>query len=180
MKFNLGGTGKDPDGYITVNIAVKCDISANILDLDSFIKNDGTVDEFFMRHALEHIPVDKYKSFLLDLNRKLCIGGQIKIIQTDIGKLMHRYVNGEIPFRVLRGPVFTPGYILMKNKYNQHMNMWDINTLIEDFNSIGMAAKSFDAGFWKYDLRDDMIDGYTEQYHGIPIDNLGVIATKIR
>ena len=59
IKFNLGGIGKGSE-YKTVNLAEICDIEANIMNLDSFC-DDGTVDEFFLSHTLEHIPVTEYK-----------------------------------------------------------------------------------------------------------------------
>ena len=63
IRFNLGGIGKGSE-YKTVNLAEVCDIEANIMDLDSFC-SDGTVDEFFLSHTLEHISLLQYKSLPL-------------------------------------------------------------------------------------------------------------------
>lgn len=178
LKYNLGGIGKDNPEYKTVNLAEICDIHENILYLDNFCSNN-TVDEFYLSHTLEHISVLEYKKFLLNMKNKLKIGGKIRVIQTDAGKLMKMWVNGEINFRAMRAPIFTPATRCDSNILQQHQSMWSQEELIKDFESIGMKAEGFDAGHWFYDIDDDMIPEETKLCHGVPIPNLGVIAEKI-
>lgn len=178
IKFDLGGIGYGKNGYKTVNLAAKCDVHENIMELDKFC-SDGTVDEFYLSHTVEHIPVTHYKNFILDLKRKLKIGGTIKVIQTDAGKLIQMWVAGEISFRTMRAPIFTPASRCHDNLLQQHQSMWTTEELIKDFKAIGMDAKSFDAGFWKYDLDDDILPEETKIDLGKRIPNLGVIATKV-
>ena len=177
IKFNLGGIGVNNSEYKTVNLAEVCDIKANIMDLDSFCK-DGTVDEFYLSHTLEHIKVTEYKTFLLNLKKKLKVGGTIKVVQTDIGRLIKMWVDEKITFRTMRATIFTPATRCESNILQQHQSMWSQEELIKDFESIGMKALGFDAGFWQYDVEDDIIPGDTEKDYGKSIPNLGVIATK--
>jgi predicted SAM-dependent methyltransferase len=177
IKFNLGGIGKNGE-YTTVNLAEICDIKANIMDLDSFCK-DNTVSEFFMSHTLEHISVIHYKDFLLDLHRKLKTGGIIRVIQTDVGRLMKMWVDGDISFRTMRAPIFTPASRCDSNILQQHQSMWSQEELIKDFQSIGMEAEGFDAGYWYFDIDDDIIPEDTKPDFHKPIPNLGVVAKKI-
>ncbi len=177
IKFNLGGIGKGSE-YQTVNLAEVCDIEADIMDLDSFCE-DGTVDEFFLSHTLEHISVLQYKAFLLHMLRKLKTGGIIKVIQTDTGKLIKMWADGKISFRAMRAPIFTPASRCDSNILQQHQSMWSQEELIKDFQSLGMKAEGFDAGFWQYDVDDDMLPQETKKDFGKDIPNLGVIATKI-
>lgn len=177
IKFNLGGIGKNDPEYKTVNLAEICDIKANIMDLDSFCK-DNTVDEFYMSHTLEHIQVTEYKDFLLNLKKKLKVGGTIKIVQTDVGRLIKMWTQGEVSFRTMRAPIFTPATRCESNILQQHQSMWSQEELIKDFESIGMKAVGFDAGVWLYDVEDDIIPEDTQKDYGKPIPNLGVIATK--
>ena len=176
LKFNLGGIGKGGE-YKTVNLAEVCDIEANIMDLDSFC-DDNSVDEFFLSHTLEHIPVTEYKKFLLHLKQKLKEGGKIKIVQTDIGRLIKMWVDGKITFRTMRAPIFTPATRCKSNILQQHQSMWSQEELIKDFESIGLTAEGFDAGFWQYDVEDDLLPQETKVDFGKDIPNLGVIATK--
>lgn len=176
-RFNLGGIGIGTE-YQTVNLAEVCDIHADIMNLDMFCR-DSEVDEFYLSHTLEHIPVTKYKGFLLHMKRKLKVGGEIKVVQTDVGKLIHMWVNGEISFRAMRTPIFTPANRCDVNHLQQHQSMWSQEELIKDFEKIGMEAKPFDAGVWLYDIDDDLIPEDTEPDKGKPIPNLGVIATKV-
>jgi predicted SAM-dependent methyltransferase len=177
IKFNLGGIGRGSE-YKTVNLAETCDIEANIMDLDSFCE-DGTVDEFFLSHTLEHISLLQYKSFLLHMIRKLKMGGIIKVIQTDVGRLIEMWTEGEISFRVMRAPIFTPANRCKSNILQQHQSMWSQEELIKDFQSLGMEAIGFDAGFWQYDVDDDFLPEETKKYFGKNIPNLGVIAKKV-
>lgn len=176
LKFNLGGIGKGGE-YKTVNLAEVCDIEANIMDLDSFCA-DNSVDEFYLSHTLEHIPVTEYKKFLLHMKRKLKNGGTIKIIQTDTGRLIKLWVDGKISFRAMRAPIFTPASRCESNILQQHQSMWSQEELIKDFKAIGMEADGFDAGHWQYDIDDDIVPEDTEKDFGKDIPNLGVIATK--
>lgn len=177
LKFDLGGRGYGKNGYKTVNLAAKCDIYENIMDLDKFCE-DNSVSEFFMSHTIEHIPITHYKEFLLSLKRKLKVGGTIKVVQTDVGKLIKMWINDEISFRAMRSPIFTPASRCHDNLLQQHQNMWNQEELVKDFQAIGMIASGFDAGSWKYDLDDDIIPAETQSDHGKLIPNLGVIATK--
>jgi predicted SAM-dependent methyltransferase len=178
IKFNLGGIGIGDKEYKTVNLAELCDIKADIMDLDSFCQ-DNTVSEFFMSHTLEHIPVIHYKSFLMKLYKKLKVGGTIRVIQTDAGRLIKMWTEGEISFRTMRAPIFTPASRCDSNILQQHQSMWSQEELIKDFQAIGMIAEDFDAGFWYYDLDDDIIINDTKPDFGKPIPNLGVVAKKI-
>jgi predicted SAM-dependent methyltransferase len=177
IRFNLGGIGKGSE-YKTVNLAEICDIEANIMDLDSFC-DDGTVDEFFLSHTLEHISVLQYKSFLLQMLRKLKRGGKIKVIQTDVGKVIKMWADGQISFRAMRALIFTPASRCDSNILQQHQSMWSQEELVKDFQALGMNAVGFDAGFWQYDIDDDMLPEETKKDFGKDIPNLGVIATKV-
>ena len=177
IRFNLGGIGEGLE-YKTVNLAETCDIKANIMDLDSFCK-DKTVDEFFLSHTLEHISVLQYKPFLLHMLRKLKLGGTIRVVQTDIGRLIKMWADGKISFRTMRAPIFTPASRCDSNILQQHQSMWSQEELIKDFQALGMNAVGFDAGFWQYDVDDDMLPEETKKDFGKDIPNLGVIATKI-
>lgn len=178
MKYNLGGIGRRPNGYVTVNMIDNCDIQCDIMDLDKFC-SDGSVDEFLLEHTLEHIPITEYKQFILNLYRKLKPGGTIKVIQSDSGAVIKMWANNEISFRAMRGVIFTPANRMVDNILQQHQSMWSQEELCNDFKSIGMAAEGFDAGHWPFDVIDDIVTDSTIGDMGKPIKNLGVIATKI-
>lgn len=178
IRFNLGGIGIGTE-YTTVNLAEVCDIHADIMDLDSFCE-DNSVDEFYLSHTLEHIPVIKYKDFVLHLKRKLKKGGIIRVLQTDVGKLIHMWINGDISFRTMRTPIFTPANRCDINNLQQHQSMWSEEELMKDFKSFGFKVTKFDAGAWFYDVDDDILPDETEKDKGKQIPNLGVIATKVK
>lgn len=177
IKFDLGGVGKGTNGYKTVNLAVDADIKEDIINLDLFCE-DNSVDEFYMSHTLEHISIIHYKKFILDLKRKLKIGGIIKIIQTDVGEVLKMLENKKLLFRSARACIFPPANRCINNMLLQHQNMWSANELARDFEYIDMKTEIFDAGSWSFDVEDDIYTSETIVDFGKRIPNIGVKAIK--
>jgi|TARA_R110000824_G_scaffold307678_1_gene495317 hypothetical protein len=186
MKYNLGGRatgshflGSRSAEYKNVNLEEGSDFNHDITDLDAFIKEDGVVDEFFMEHTLEHVPITKYKKFLEDLKRKLRPRGQITVIHTDAGHVINLWQQGHLPFRCMKKTLFPPADYVAWNPLMAHQNMWTGGDLVMDFLALEFSAQQFDAGQWEYDLKDEFYPTFEATYQGIPIKNLGVIAIKI-
>lgn len=176
LKFDLGGIGHNP-GYKTVNLSAAADLCYDIMHLDKFCQDDS-VDEFYLSHTLEHIPIIYYSKFILDMKRKLKINGKIKIVQTDIGQVIKMIVNNEISFRSGRSTIFTPASRCSSNILQQHQNMWSAEELAKDFKEFGFKTEIFDAGYWIFDIDDDILKEENCKDYGKHIPNLGVIATK--
>lgn len=179
LRYDLGGYKSAANGRITVNLAGESDIHHDIRELDAYISEDGVVDEFYLSHTLEHIPVVSYAKFLVDLYRKLRIGGRVIVIQTDAGEVLRAWSSGQLSFRAMRTTVFTPSTPMRANAFNMHYNMWTAEELAKDFRAVGFTAETFDAGAWPYDQLDELLPEETRPYFGFPIRNLGVIATKV-
>lgn len=176
IKFDLGGVGIKKN-RTTVNMVQPCDIEHDITDLDYFCE-DNSVDEFFMSHTLEHIPTLNIKKFFNGLFKKLKSGGRVIVLQTDIGEVIKLWTQGKLSFRAMRTTVFTPEERLNVNPYHQHHNMWDAQTLMEDFQSCGFKSWSENHKPWIFDLNDTFLPQDCKKYHGIKIPNLFVIAEK--
>lgn len=175
--FDLGGVGKG-GARRTVNIHAHADVEADFTDLDAFCR-DGSVDEFYFSHALEHVRVEGYRRFLGDLLRKLKPGGVVRVVQSDIAKTLELLAKGELNFRAARTVIFPPADRLRRNPYNQHFNMWGEAELAEEFRRVGFApVRGFAAGSWALDTTDEFFPGLVEQYHGVRVPNLGVEAFK--
>ncbi len=179
LRYDLGGYKPTAQGRITVNLFGDSDIHHDIRELDAFISEDAVVDEFYLSHTLEHIPVLDYGKFLRDLHRKLRTFGRVIVIQTDAGKVLEAWHSGQLSFRAMRATLFPPSAQIHKNAFNMHHNMWTEEELAEDFRAVGFIAETFDAGAWPYDQLDELLPEKTRPYFGFPIRNLGVIATKV-
>jgi predicted SAM-dependent methyltransferase len=178
MKYDLGGTGKKGK-YITVNLIDDCDMKHDITDLDSFIPEDNAVDEFKLIHTLEHIPIIKYRNFLYDLKRKLKPKGKVVIILTDAEAVIKQWINGVLSFRAMKKTLFPPSEWLKNNPFMSHQNMWSEADLIDDFEAVGFFVKTFDAGYWNYDLPDEFFPESQSDYWNVHIKNIGIEAYKI-
>lgn len=176
-KYDLGGVGCGGP-YTTVNLVNDCDIRCDLIEVDQYISEDGVVDEFYLSHTLEHIPVEQYLDFIQCLKRKLYTGGLITVIQTDAADVMRLWHEGKLSFRAMRTTLFTPEDRIRENPFHRHHNMWSAEELAKDFQAIGMRAEIFDAGSWSYDQLDLLYPEETRAYHGLPIKNLGVRAWK--
>lgn len=177
VNYDLGGVWPRP-GYITVNLAPGADLCYDITEIDRFHAADGDVDEFFLCHTLEHVPVTRYVQFLRDLHRKLRPGGSVIVVQTDAERVIRDYAEGRLSFRSMRATLFTPEDRVRDNPLNGHHNMWSAEELARDFRAIGFDAAVFDAGTWSLDHWDSLFPADLTQDHGKPIRNLGVRATK--
>jgi predicted SAM-dependent methyltransferase len=178
MKYDLGGIGKNGK-YITVNLIDDCDIKHDITDLDGFISEDNSIDEFKLIHTLEHIPIIKYKNFLYDLKRKLKVKGKIIVVLTDAEAVIKQWINGKLSFRAMKKTLFPPSEWVKDNPFMSHQNMWSEADLIEDFESVGFFVKTFDAGYWDYDLPDEFFPESQLKYWAIDIKNIGIEAYKL-
>lgn len=179
LRYDLGGYKSAAQKRITVNLAGDSDIHHDIRELDAFISEDAVVDEFYLSHTLEHIPVVDYGKFLRDLYRKLRIFGRVIVIQTDAGEVLRAWSSGQLSFRAMRATLFPSAAQIRKNAFHMHHNMWSAEELAEDFRAVGFLAETFDAGAWPYDQPDELLPEKTRPYFGFPIRNLGVLATKM-
>ncbi|HVT14683.1 MAG TPA: methyltransferase domain-containing protein [Thermoanaerobaculia bacterium] len=177
-RYDLGGLTPIANGRITVNLAGDSHIHHDIRDLDGFLPEDGQVDEFYLCHTLEHVPSTDYVRFLHDLHRKLRVGGKVIVIQTDAGEVIRSWMAGHLSFRAMRTTLFTPADRLRENPFHMHHNMWTAEDLADDFRAVGFAPETFDAGTWAYDQLDELYPDSTRRCWGVPVKNLGVIATK--
>lgn len=175
--FDLGGVGKGGISK-TVNLVPPADILADIAEVDSYIPMDRTATGFSLIHTLEHIPTVKYVTFLKDLYRKLKPGGTVRVIQSDAGHAIEQWQNGKLTFRSMRTILFTPEDRLRINAFHMHYNMWTADELARDLGAVGFQTTTFDAGSWPFDMIDNLCPGDLERDQGVPIRNLGVLATK--
>lgn len=178
IRFDLGGNGKNGE-RVSVNLHGESDIHCDIVNVDEYAPEDGTVDEFYLFHTLEHIPVECYTRFMSDLKRKLRPGGKITVIQSDAGEVMRQWTSGQLNFRAMRGTIMTPADRVAGNPFNRHHQMWTAEELCRDFRAFGMRAEEFDAGGWGYDMVDEFYPEDTQVCQGVVIKNLGVAATKL-
>lgn len=175
MKFDLGGRGKNKE-FITVNMEENCDIKCDILDVDDFIPNDNVVSEFRLIHTLEHIPTSLYVSFLKTLKRKLKHDGKISVVLTDAEAVINMWKENVLSFRAMKKTLFPPAQLTGANQLMAHHNMWNTLDLARDFQALGFEVYSFDAGHWNFDLTDKLFPEEMEQFQGLKIKNIGVMA----
>lgn len=157
MKLNLGGRDKPIHGFLTVDMHEGADIRADIGTLEGI--EDGSVEEIYCSHALEHFPHPRTAGVLKRWRRVLKDGGKAYIAVPDFDAMVKLYLkfgmNGFIR-NMLYGD---QGYDLA-----YHYTAFTFPTL---------AAALSEAGFrdvkrivdMPYDLKDcsSNVDNYTRQ-----------------
>lgn len=93
-KLHIGCHYSRKEGYIAVDCdpEVKPDILADAESLPMF--EDGSIDEAYCSHMLEHLRRDKIERTLIEWHRILKPGGILKIAVPDTIVLMGLYIGG--------------------------------------------------------------------------------------
>jgi predicted SAM-dependent methyltransferase len=87
IRLHMGGTER-VDGWTNINIQPgECvDIVADVRDLSAF--GDGTVEEIYASHVLEHLPFTAAGEALDEWHRALRPGGRLRVAVPDIDTIM--------------------------------------------------------------------------------------------
>lgn len=91
LKLNLGGRGTKIDGFLTVDLSTEhdVDIRSDVSDLSMF--KDGTVDEIYASHVLEHFPHTRTQAVLSEWCRVLRNGGKLFVSVPDFERAIELY-----------------------------------------------------------------------------------------
>ena len=169
MKLHIGGTEKK-EGWKILNIQSgdQVDFIGNISDLSQF--PDGSCDQIYASHVLEHIPQKDVISTLQGIRRILKPRGQFLVSVPDWDVLCHSFINpaatAEVKWHVLR--------MMMGGQVDQN----DFH--YAGFNQVLLYDFLRQAGFSNANRVDSFgIFNDTSDYRpfGFPI-SLNVVATK--
>lgn len=96
MKLHLGCGGRRLEGYTNIDVQAKAaDMHADVRDLPF---NNGSVDEIYASHVLEHFGRHEYKQVLREWRRVLRTGGRVYISVPDIDSSFAHYAkHGDLP-----------------------------------------------------------------------------------
>lgn len=96
MKIHLGCGGRRLEGYVNIDVqAPSADMHVDVRNLPF---EDGSVDEIYASHVLEHFGRHEYKAVLKEWRRVLRTGGEIYISVPDIESSFKHYAkHGDLP-----------------------------------------------------------------------------------
>jgi predicted SAM-dependent methyltransferase len=169
MKLHIGGKAKK-DGWQLLNIMPLdgVDFVGDVCDMSQF--PEGSIEEIYASHVLEHISQSKMMSTLEGLYRVLEPGGKLKISVPDLDVLC----------RSMLDPNLTPDnkFHVMRMIYGGQVNDFDFHYF--GWNWLFMDSFLRGAGF----SHIEKVDGFglfkdTSDFkpYGAPI-SLNVVATK--
>ncbi|MCG7407940.1 hypothetical protein MH117_10960 [Paenibacillus sp. ACRRX] len=133
MKVNLGCGNLSLHDYINIDMRELNGVDI-IADVTNVPLPEGTVDELYLAHVIEHFSeIDMEQYILKYWHSLLKTDGKIRIICPNWKAMIEGYSSGEISFDVLKEITFGS----QEYEGNQHYNMFSPETLISLMNKIG-------------------------------------------
>lgn len=90
IKLNIGAGESDLPGFIPVDLKDGIDATSKLP------YDDGSVDEIYCSHMLEHVHYTKHIETVKEWVRVLRPGGRIRIAVPDFDSVLQRYMNGDM------------------------------------------------------------------------------------
>jgi predicted SAM-dependent methyltransferase len=156
MKLHLGCGNKIINGYINIDVRenLSCDLISDVRKLEQF--KNGSIDEIYASHVLEHFGRHEYKLVLKRWFELLKKGGTLKLAVPDIGAVIDQYNRGA-KLKSLWGLLY--GGQTYENNY--HYIGFDFETLKSDLEEIGFT----NINLWDWRSTDhSYIDDYSQCY----------------
>lgn len=121
MKLNIGCAWKRMEGYIGIDIRKSraADVVAPAWDLPY---EDGTVDEIFSSHMMEHLSEDDIDRTLKEWYRVLRKGGKVVTRVPDLEKYMELFLQRDYEYQITWGLRYIFGY--QRRAHDIHPTGW--------------------------------------------------------
>lgn len=105
-RLNLGCGHIPLEGFVNVDMRPLPGVDV-VAPVDGLPFGDGSVDEIFSAHVLEHFPQEQLTRSLLPYwHSRLVPGGTFRCVVPDVDAMITQYRNGEISFEALREVVY--------------------------------------------------------------------------
>ena len=175
-KVHLGCGKRKLDGFVHVDLSPEphLDYVCDITDMKKIFE-DGTVDEIYICHVLEHFPRKRILDVLKECNRILKVGGTIRLAVPNIEAVFERYSRTR-DLSELLGLLYGG----QKNNLDFHTIGYDFRLMKHFLEDVGFAnVTTYD---WK-DFLPESYDDFSRCYlphndeNGL-LMSLNVIATK--
>ena len=142
LRVNLGCGHRPIAGYVNLDGRDLPGVDV-VADVHNLPFADGTIDEFFSSHFLEHFPQEEVVRILLpSLRQKLAAGGRLRAVVPDIEAMMRGYIAGDVAYDDLREVT----YGAQDYSGDFHYNMYtpeSLTTILEraGFGSVTVPAR---------------------------------------
>tara|TARA_X000000950_G_scaffold262512_1_gene333867 strand:+ start:263 stop:784 length:522 start_codon:yes stop_codon:yes gene_type:complete len=173
MKLHIGGMEKK-EGWKILNIQKNdgrekhVDLVGDITDLSQF--DDGSIEEIYASHTVEHIDNNDVQKTLKGIHRVLKDGGKFYVSVPDMDILCRLFLDPKAPLKIK--------YEVMRMMFGGQVDEFDYHYF--GWNMLLMEYFLKDAGFKKIErvkLFSLFNDTSELSFHGVPI-SLNVIAYK--
>lgn len=126
VRLNLGGGNLKIDGYTTIDRSV----GTEVYPLKGY--EDGSVDDIYASHVLEHFSHADVPKVLEHWCQKLKPGGRLRVAVPDLGWIAGHYLKGE--------PINTVGFLMgsQTDENDYHRSIFDQEYLTEQLMNVGM------------------------------------------
>lgn len=137
IKLNLGCCDIRLEDFINIDISdsphVRADLIADALDLSEHFK-EGTVDEIYCGHLLEHLDPGEAERAIIHWVSLLKKGGKLHIVTPDFRYLAQEYLAGGIPIEDM-----IDIYVFSYVQESLHKSLWDQESLFKIMSKNGLT-----------------------------------------
>lgn len=141
LRLNLGCGHLPSDDHVNVDMRELPGVDV-VAAIDDLPFEDGSVEEIFSSHVLEHFPVEQLRRKMLPYwITKLAPGGTFRAVVPDAAAMIRRHRAGEIPFDQFR-EVFFGG---QEYEGDFHFNMFTTESLSEILIAAGLSGPLIEA-----------------------------------
>jgi predicted SAM-dependent methyltransferase len=130
LRLDIGCGDAPREGFVGIDRR----LGRNAFPLDDY--DDGSVDEIYASHILEHAPRDQCMEWLSEWFRVMKPGARIRLGLPDFAKIATRYLRGD--------DQDTLGYVMGGNtdEHDRHYTIWDWEQAREVLEAVGFEAVS--------------------------------------
>ena len=173
MKLHIGGMEKK-EGWKILNIQKNdgrekdVDFVGDISDLSQF--DDGSIEEIYASHTLEHVNQKNMRPTLKGIYRVLKDGGKFYVSVPDLDILCRLFLNPKSSLKI-KWDVMRMIYGGQIDEFDFHYFGWDMSIIDHFFKDVGFEKIERVKSFSLFN------DTSEYNFHGVPI-SLNVIAYK--
>ena len=131
LKLNIGGGAVKMDGFTTID-------RRNGQEAHPLPYDDGSVDEIYASHILEHFDNGESLKVMDEWARVLKIGGRMRIAVPDFAFIANQYVHANGKQRELSSLLFSYAMGGQTDENDYHKSAWDEDRLDNLMQAVGL------------------------------------------
>ena len=135
-RLDLGCGGSVKPGFIGIDLHPQADVQIDLRERLGYA--DGSVDEIYAKHLIEHFSEMEWQKIIKDWSRVLKQGGRLTVECPDVSRVFIRWLNNAEGRRdYWTHCIYGQHWI----EHMAHKNGFHLEKITQDFNGNGLAIE---------------------------------------